>query len=105
MAWKWLSKIGKVGVPIALLFVPGPFQAVAQTIYAGVRNAELAGGSGAAKLGMAMHYSTMMLPQIAAEVEKICGRKVVDQEALTEALAHLTQFFVSIEKSVGVKPS
>ena len=105
MAWKWLRKIGKVGVPIALLFVPGPFQVVAQTIYAGIRNAELAGGSGAAKLGMAMHYSTMMLPQIAAEVEKICGRKVIDEEALTEALAHLTQFFVMIEKAVGVKPS
>lgn len=105
MPWGWLKKIGKVGVPIALLFVPGPFQSVAQTIYAGVLNAELAGGSGAAKLGMAMHYSTMMLPQIAAEVEKICGRKVIDEEALTEALAHLTQFFVLIEKSVGVKPS
>jgi len=105
MAWKWLRKIGKVGVPVALQFVPGPFQVVAQTIYAGIRNAELAGGSGAAKLGMAMHYSTMMLPQIAAEVEKICGRKVIDEEALTEALAHLTQFFVMIEKAVGVKPS
>ncbi len=104
MAWKWLRKIGKVGVPIALLFVPGPFQAVARTIYAGVQNAEAAGGSGAEKLAMAMRYSTMMLPQIAAEVERVCGRQVVNEEALTEALAHLAQFFVMIEKAVGVKP-
>lgn len=105
MPWDWLRKVKNFGVPVALQFVPGPFQGVARTVYAGVRNAELAGGSGEAKLEMAMNYAGMMLPAIARVVERITGREVVDEQALTDALAHLTQFFVAIEKCVGVKPS
>lgn len=103
--WRKIKRAIGVAVPIALEFAPAKFDEVARTVYAGVQNAEAAGGSGATKLAVAMRYSTMMLPEIAVEVERICGRRVIDREALTEALAHLTQFFVQIEKAVGVKPS
>ena len=59
----------------------------------------------AVKLGGSDKLKAAVLPQIAAEVERVCGRQVVNEEALTEALAHLAQFFVMIEKAVGVKPS
>ena len=102
--WSKIKKVIGIVTPVALEFVPAKFLPVAKTVYAGVTNAEAAGGSGETKLATAMRYATMVLPAIADVVEKITGREVVDQEALTKALEHLASFMVQITKAVGRKP-
>lgn len=103
--WSRIKRIIGVAGPVALEFVPAKFLPVAKTVYAGVTNAEAAGGSGETKLATAMRYATMVLPAIAEAVEKITGREVVDQEALAKALEHLASFMVQIEKAVGKRPA
>lgn len=100
MSWKWLKTIA----PVALLFVPGPFQAVAQTVYNAVRNAEGRGGGGPAKLSLAMEILATSAPVMKTEIERITGRKVTNDEAMEQAISKLAEFFVLIEKCVGVKP-
>ena len=103
--WSRIKRIIGVAGPVALEFVPAKFEGVARTVYAGVQNAEAAGGSGETKLAVAMRYATMVLPAIVEAVEKITGREVVDQDALTKALEHLASFMVQIEKAVGKRPA
>ena len=103
--WSRIKRIIGVAGPVALEFVPAKFEGVARTVYAGVTNAEAAGGSGETKLATAMRYATMVLPAIVEAVEKITNREVVNQEALTKALEHLASFMVQIEKAVGKRPS
>ena len=102
--WSRIKRIIGVAGPVALEFVPAKFEGVARTVYAGVTNAEAAGGSGETKLATAMRYATMVLPAIAEAVEKITGREVVDEAALASALEHLASFQVQITKAVGRKP-
>ena len=102
--WSRIKRIIGVAGPVALEFVPAKFEGVARTVYAGVTNAEAAGGTAETKLATAMRYATLLLPGIAEAVEKITGREVVDQEALTKALEHLASFMVQITKAVGRKP-
>lgn len=107
MAWGWLKKIGrgaKVVAPWALLFVPAPFNAVAQTVWNAVVAAEQAGGSGPDKLGNAMNSLAWSAPLIAREVERLTGKEIVDEEALAEAVEKLAEFQVKITKAVGGKP-
>ena len=103
--WKWLKDVANYGVPIAVQLIPGAFRPVADLVYNGVRNAELMGGTGPEKLSCAMRYITMMIPSVVLLLRRITGREVVNEQALVEALAHLAEFFVLIEKAVGVKPS
>ena len=103
--WSKIKRIIGVAGPVALEFVPAKFAPVAKTVYAGVVNAEKAGGSGETKLAIAMRYATLLLPGIAEAVEKITGREVVDQDALAKALEHLASFQVQIEKAVGKRPA
>lgn len=103
--WSKIKRVLGVVTPVALEFVPAKFKPVAQTVYAGVVNAEAAGGSGQEKLTKALHYSSMVLPAIVEAVEKITGREVVDEVALKSALEHLASFQVQITKAVGKRPS
>jgi hypothetical protein len=103
--WGWLKKVANHGVPIAVQLIPGSFRPVADVVYNGVRNAEMAGGTGPEKLSCAMRYITLMIPAISLLLRRITGREVVNEQALVRALKHLAEFFVLIEKCVGVKPS
>lgn len=103
--WSKIKRVLGVVTPVAMEFVPAKFEGVARTVYAGVTNAEAAGGTGEKKLAAAMRYATMLLPAIAETVEKITGREVVDEAALKSALEHLASFQVQITKAVGRKPS
>lgn len=102
--WSRIKRIIGVAGPVALEFVPAKFEGVARTVYAGVQNAEAAGGTGETKLAAAMRYAKLLLPAIAETVEKITGREVVDEVALASALEHLASFQVQITKAVGRKP-
>jgi|688.fasta_scaffold03352_26 hypothetical protein len=107
MAWGWLKKLGrgvKTAAPIALMFTPPPFQAVAQTVYSAIVAAESAGGAGPEKLQNAMRTLEWSAPLIAREVERITGRDVVNEEALADAMQKLAEFQVLIVKAVGGKP-
>lgn len=100
----WLRKVLNIGVPVALQFVPRDFRGVANTVYAGVANAEAAGGAGETKLQVAMRYVEMILPAITADIERMTGKRVIDGAALVVALQKLAEFFVAIEKAVGKRP-
>jgi hypothetical protein len=107
MAWGWLKRLGrgvKAAAPIALLFVPAPFQAVAQTVYNAIVAAESAGGAGPEKLQNAMRTLEWSAPLIAREIERITGKDIVDEEALADAMQKLAEFQVLITKAVGGKP-
>jgi hypothetical protein len=103
--WKWLKDVANYGVPIAVQLIPGSFRPVADLVYVGVRNAEAIGGTGPEKLASAMRHITLIIPSVVLVLRRITGREVVNEQALVEALAHLAEFFVLIEKAVGVKPS
>lgn len=105
MAFNWLKKTLGVITPVAMQFVPSQFAGVARTVYAGVVNAESAGGTGQQKLAKALNYATLALPAIVDVIEKITGREVVDQDALKKALEHLASFQVQISKAVGHRPA
>lgn len=102
--WSKIKRVLGVVTPVAMEFVPASFKGVAQTVYAGVVNAEASGGTGKEKLTKALHYSSMVLPAIAEAVEKITGKEVVDEAALKSALEHLASFQVQITKAVGKRP-
>jgi hypothetical protein len=102
--WSRIKRIIGVAGPVALEFVPAKFEPVARTVYAGVQNAEAAGGTAETKLAIAMRYVKLLLPAIAETVEKITGKDVVDEVALASALEHLASFQVQITKAVGRKP-
>lgn len=105
--WGWLKRIGrgvKAVAPIALLFVPAPFQAVAQTVYNAIVAAEQAGGSGPDKLTNAMRTLEWSAPLIAREIERLTGKEIVDEEALGNAISKLAEFQVLITKAVGGTP-
>jgi hypothetical protein len=107
MAWGWIKKLGrgvKTAAPIALMFTPPPFNALAQTVYSAVTVAEQAGGTGPEKLQNAMRTLEWSAPLIAREVERITGRDVVNEEALADAMQKLAEFQVLIAKAVGGKP-
>jgi hypothetical protein len=107
MAWGWLKKLGrgvKTAAPIALMFTPPPFQAVAQTVYNAVLTAEQAGGAGPEKLQNAMRTLEWSAPLIAREVERVTGKEIIDEEALADAMQKLAEFQVLITKAVGGKP-
>ena len=104
MSWQWVKNFAKNVAPIALLFVPPQFQAVAQTVYNAVKAAEASGGAGADKLNLAMGILATSAPVIKAQIESITGRKVVSDTALELAISKLAEFFVLIEKCVGSKP-
>lgn len=104
MSWQWVKTLAKTVAPIALLFVPPQFQAVAQTVYNAVKAAEVSGGAGADKLNLAMGILATSAPVIKAQIESITGRKVTNDEAMEQAISKLVEFFVLIEKCVGVKP-
>lgn len=105
MAFNWLKKTLGVITPVAMQFVPSQFASVARTVYAGVVNAESAGGTGQEKLTKALSYATVALPAIVDVVEKITGKEVIDQDALKKALEHLASFQVQISKAVGHRPA
>ena len=102
--WSRIKRIIGVAGPVALEFVPAKFEGVARTVYAGVQNAEAAGGTAETKLAIAMRYAKLLLPAIAETVEKITGREVADEVALASALEHLASFQVQITKAVGKRP-
>jgi hypothetical protein len=107
MAWGWITKLGrgvKTAAPIALMFTPPPFHALAQTVYSAVTAAEQAGGSGPEKLQNAMRTLEWSAPLIAREVERLTGKEIIDEEALADAMQKLAEFQVLITKAVGGKP-
>lgn len=107
MAWKWLESFGrgaKSAAPLALLFVPEPYQLLAQTVYSAVLQAERTQGTGAQKLAAAMRDVDWAMPFLLKEVERITGRRVVDVAALRQALSKLAEFQVLITKSIGENP-
>lgn len=110
MAWGWLKKLGR-GVqavaPVALMFTPPPFNAVAQVVYGAVLRAEknIQGEKrGADRLTAAMQELEFSAPLIMREIERISGKEIVDDKAFEEAMESLIAFQVKITKSVGDKP-
>lgn len=103
MPWKWLQGV-RAAAPLALLFVPQPYQLLAQTVYSAVLEAEREGGISERKLAAAMRALNSSMPLILREVERITGRTIVDVAALRQALSKLAEFQVLILKAVGGKP-
>jgi hypothetical protein len=111
MAWGWLKKLGRgakdLALPIALLFIPPEFTAIAKLVYGLIVKAEqnIKGEKrGAERLIQVMQDLEIAAPLIIDNIEKMIGKQIVDEDALAEAMKALVSFFVQIEKAVGGKP-
>ncbi len=111
MAWGWLKKLGRgakdLALPIALLFVPAEFTAIAKVVYGMIVKAEqdIQGEKkGAERLIRVMQDLEIAAPLIIQNIEQMIGKQIIDEDALAEAMKSLVSFFVQITKAVGGKP-
>ena len=110
MAWGWLKKLGRGAqaiAPIALMFVPVPFQPIAATVWRAIAKAEadLGDKRGPEKLTAALETLSFSAPLIAADMERITGKELVDEDALGKAIEKLAEFQVLVTKAFGGKPA
>ena len=110
MNWNWLKKVGRGAqaiAPIALMFVPAPFAPIASTVWRAIAKAEadLGDKKGPEKLQAALQTLSFSAPMIVAEMERLTGKDVVDEEAMGGAIEKMAEFQVLVTKAFGSKPT
>ena len=110
MSLGWLKKVGRGAqaiAPIALMFVPGPFQPIASTVWQAIAKAEadLGDKKGPEKLAAALQTLSFSAPMIVAEMERITRKEAVDEKALGQAIEKMAEFQVLITTAFGSKPT
>ena len=110
MTWGWLKKLGRGAqaiAPIALMFVPAPFQPIASTVWRAIAKAEadLGDKRGPEKLQAALETLSFSAPLIVSEMERLTGKDVVDEESMGRAIEKMAEFQVLVTKAFGGKPT